>query len=106
MKNEPKQEPDAVVIGGGLAGLAAAPYRARAGRSVTVLERSSQLGGRAITNTLGDFHFNLGPHALYRKGAAARVLRELGIAFEGRLPPLSGYALRDGALPPVSPSPW
>ena len=38
-----------VVVGGGLAGLAAAAYLARAGRSVTVLERGGTAGGRAQT---------------------------------------------------------
>lgn len=106
MKNGASGEAEVIVVGGGLAGLAAATYLARAGRAVTVLERSSQLGGRAITNKLGEFYFNLGPHALYRKGAAAKVLRELGVDFDGKLPPVSGYALRDGALHFVSQSPW
>jgi len=96
---------DAIVVGGGLAGLAAATYLARAGRVVTVLERSSQLGGRAITNDLGGYLFNLGPHAVYRKGAGAKVLRELGIAYEGRVPSASAYAIGGGALRFLSQNP-
>jgi monoamine oxidase len=38
---------DAVVAGGGLAGLVAARDLARAGRSVVLLEGSNRLGGRA-----------------------------------------------------------
>ncbi|HZO29272.1 MAG TPA: FAD-dependent oxidoreductase [Chloroflexota bacterium] len=79
---------DVVVIGGGLAGLTAAAFLARAGRSVTVLERSSHLGGRATTQAEDGFSFNLGPHALYRVGAAARILGELGVSYTaGRLRP-------------------
>ena len=97
---------DAVVIGGGLAGLAAATYLARAGRPVVVLERSSQPGGRAMTTQAGEFSFNLGPHALYKKAAGIAVLRELGIPWTGKQPPLSGNVIREGALHRVSYSPW
>jgi phytoene dehydrogenase-like protein len=105
MRNGTQPHTDAVVIGGGLAGLAAATYLARGGRSVTVLERSGAPGGRAMTNELNGFRFNLGPHALYRKGPAARVLRELGVAYNGGAPSNSGYAIRDGRLHTVSQSP-
>jgi phytoene dehydrogenase-like protein len=105
MKNGTHEAIDVAVVGGGLAGLTAAAYLGRAGRSVVVLERSSQPGGRAITNDLGGFRFNLGPHALYRKGAAARVLGELGVAYQGKVPPASGYGVRNGALVSISDSP-
>src|SRR5262249_57979689 len=57
---------DVAVVGGGLAGLAAAAYLGRAGRKVTLFERSRSLGGRAATHENGGFRFNIGPHALYR----------------------------------------
>ena len=78
------------VVGGGLAGLTAANYLARAGFSVTLFEKSSAVGGRAKTDVERGFHFNLGPHALYGGGAAIRILRELGIKFQGRRPAASG----------------
>ena len=40
---------DAIVVGGGHNGLVAANYLARAGRSVLILERGSQLGGAAVS---------------------------------------------------------
>jgi phytoene dehydrogenase-like protein len=50
-----------------------------------------------MTETRSGFQFNLGPHALYAKGAGARILGELGIEFSGRVPALSGgYALAGG----------
>jgi phytoene dehydrogenase-like protein len=88
-----------VVVGGGLAGLTAGLYLARAGRQVTVLEKASEVGGRAATHVKGGFSMNLGPHALYLGGAARRVLDEIGVDPPGRVPPVSGgFALRDGRL--------
>lgn len=82
------------VIGGGLAGLTAALYAARAGSSVVVYERTSELGGRAKTREEGGFCFNMGPHALYRTGEASRVLAELGVRVDAEPPALSGAAAR------------
>src|SRR3954451_8547668 len=82
-----------VVVGGGLAGLAASIYLARAGKSVTIFERRRYLGGRAVTHIRRGFRFNLGPHALYRTGGAARVLRELGVPIRGGIPKVADTAL-------------
>ena len=82
-----------VIVGGGLAGLAASIYLARGGRTVTVFEKRQYLGGRAITHLRHGFRFNLGAHAVYRNGAGARVYRELGIPVPGRPPKLKGLAL-------------
>ena len=59
---------DVMVVGGGLAGLAAATTAARQGRRVTLLEARSEAGGRARTTTQDDFLLNEGPHALYLQG--------------------------------------
>ncbi len=94
---------DVVVVGGGLAGLTTATLLARAGYAVTLIEQSQHLGGRAITQNAKGFHFNLGPHGLYRAGQAANILHELGVSFTGKTPTLGGsYAIRQGkpfALP-------
>ncbi|HEX8746520.1 MAG TPA: FAD-dependent oxidoreductase [Pyrinomonadaceae bacterium] len=82
---------DAVVVGGGLAGLVAAAELAGAGLKTLLLEKSGHAGGRAITQEqAGGYLFNLGPHALYRKGAAQKILRELGVKWTGALPPTKG----------------
>jgi phytoene dehydrogenase-like protein len=88
---------DAIIVGGGLAGLAAATFVARSGQRVLLLERSHALGGRAQTTFRDGFSLNLGPHALYRGGAGIEVLRELGINPAGGVPSTSGaFAIRDG----------
>ncbi len=85
-----------VVVGGGIAGLASAIYLARGGRTVTVFEKRRYLGGRAVTHLRHGFRFNLGPHAFYRAGYGAGVLRELGIPIRGGSPRGSGFALDGG----------
>lgn len=85
-----------VIVGGGLAGLAAAIYLARGGRTVTVFEKRRYLGGRAITQLRHAFRFNLGAHAFYRAGAGASVLRELGVPVRGAVPKPKAIALLDG----------
>lgn len=96
---------DAIVVGGGLAGLAAATYLARAGRKVTLFEQARELGGRARTRRSHDFLFNEGPHALYAAGVGARVYRELGVPYSGGTPGTGAYVVRHGRLQtfPVGP---
>lgn len=86
------------VVGGGLGGLTAAALLARGGCEVTLYERSKHLGGRAQTSDVEGFRFNLGPHALYRSGAAMRVLGSLGVKPRGGIPGGGSYALRAGRL--------
>lgn len=74
-----------VVVGGGLAGLAASIYLARGGRTVTLFEKRRVLGGRAVTTLRHGYRFNLGGHGFYRDGLAAKVYRELGIPVRGGL---------------------
>lgn len=82
-----------VIVGGGIAGLAASIYLARGGRTVTVFEKRRYLGGRAVTHLRHGYRFNLGPHAFYRGGEGSRVLAELGIGVRGGVPRISGIAL-------------
>lgn len=89
-----------------MAGLTAATYLARAGRSVVLFERSHEVGGQAVSQERSGFYFNLGPHALYRAGPGLKILSELGVEFTGGIPPAGGYALHEGALHRLPVSPW
>ncbi|HMA34097.1 MAG TPA: FAD-dependent oxidoreductase [Chloroflexia bacterium] len=84
--NTQQAETGVVVVGGGLAGLSAAGYLARAGVPVTLFEQAAGLGGRAATQQYADYCFNRGIHALYPGGAAAQVLQELGVTYGGHRP--------------------
>ncbi len=95
----PTEPVDVIVVGAGLAGLSAASFAARAGASVAVLDARHEIGGRARTATQGGFRFNQGPHALYRGGAGAAALRELGIRPSGRVPQVGrSFASMHGTL--------
>jgi phytoene dehydrogenase-like protein len=69
---------DVVVVGAGLAGLAAGATAARAGRRVLIVDGHSA-GGRARTDERNGFRFNQGAHALYLGGHAERVLGDVGV---------------------------
>ena len=50
-----------IVIGSGFAGLSAASFLAKEGYDVTILEKNSQLGGRARYWEKEGFKFDMGP---------------------------------------------
>lgn len=97
---------DVVIIGGGLAGYVAANYLAKKDISVLILEKAGSIGGRARTNKIKLQSFNIGPHALYKKGKAISILEELGINISGKSPKLGGVLIKDDVeyAAPLNPS--
>jgi phytoene dehydrogenase-like protein len=95
---------DAVIVGGGMAGMTVACYLARAGVDVTVFEKAPELGGRAATQNVDGFRFNRGGHALYTGGAASRVLEELGVSYEYGVPK-DTFVLQEEKLSPFPANP-
>jgi phytoene dehydrogenase-like protein len=95
-----------VVVGGGIAGLSAALYLARAGRTVTIFERRRHLGGRAVTHLRQGFRFNIGAHVLNRRGGAMLVYRELGVPVRGGRLRMPKLALGEAGLQTFPGSAW
>lgn len=97
--------PKLVVIGAGVAGLAAARRLQAAGARVTVLEREPVVGGRARTALVEGCRLELGAEFLasfYTRTLA--LIRELGLEGDLRRIPRSAATLRDGRLHPLWPS--
>jgi phytoene dehydrogenase-like protein len=83
---------DAIVIGGGVSGLVAATYLARAGKQVTLLEAHDMLGGLSAMTPFGDgYSASLGAQTLY--ALDPRVLADLKLARYGLK-----FAVRDMPL--------
>jgi len=97
-RSRPDQPKTAVVVGGGLAGAAAATILAERGVSVVLLEREPVLGGRVSgwTDRLDDgepFEMERGFHAFFRQYYNLRgLLRRFDPALQ-RLTPLTDYPI-------------
>ncbi|MEU6658425.1 protoporphyrinogen oxidase [Streptomyces sp. NPDC046821] len=75
------QAPRAVVIGGGIAGLAAAHRLLGTGAHVTVLEASGRLGGKLRAGEIAGVRVDLGAESmLARRPEAVALAREVGLA--------------------------
>ena len=72
---------DVAVVGGGIAGLAAAWTLRRMGREVALLEATDQVGGMVRTRRVGDYLIEEGPHSfLGRATPLWDLMAELGIS--------------------------
>lgn len=95
---------DVIVIGGGIAGLAAAYELHGRGVPFTLVEAAPRLGGVILTERIGGFTIDGGPDSLLvQKPAAIELCRELGLG--GRLmptrPPRTAFVVRGGRLHPL-----
>lgn len=73
---------DVLVVGGGIAGLTAAAYSAKAGCSVLVCERREKTGGLVDTFRYRGFAFDTGIRALEDSGVITPLLRSLNLSIE------------------------
>lgn len=70
---------DAVVVGGGIAGLTSAAYLAKAGRSVILFERQYKTGGLVQTFERDGVYFDGGLRSIENSGIVFPMLKQLGI---------------------------
>jgi len=71
-----------VIVGGGIAGLTAAVYSARAGQKTVLIERNPDFGGLVSTFKRDGYQFEAGVRALESAGIIIPMLEELGIDLE------------------------
>ncbi len=97
--------PDTLIIGGGISGLSAAYYLAKAGAGATIVDPRPRLGGVIQTEHVDGCTLEAGPDSfLAIKPAAVELIRELGLRDQ-----LIGsndhlritYVRRDGRLVPL-----
>jgi phytoene dehydrogenase-like protein len=90
---------DAIVIGGGIAGLGIAGLMQGRGMKTLLLEKSSMSGGRAKTRELpGGWRLDSGIHCVDNgdKSACADLLKRIGVTFEWTRP-MQGMGMYDGS---------
>ncbi|MGZ4617786.1 MAG: phytoene desaturase family protein [Frankiaceae bacterium] len=92
-----------VVIGGGVAGLAAAARLAAAGHRVTLLEQAPEVGGKLGVHQHAGFTFDTGPSLLTMPEVFQELFAATGDPLDRVLPlrrldPLASYRWPDGTL--------
>jgi oxygen-dependent protoporphyrinogen oxidase len=95
---------DVAIIGGGIAGLAAAYELRQRGVRAALFEASPRLGGVILTEHRDGWVIDGGPDSLLvQKPGAVALCRELGLGdrLVPMLPPRTAYVMRDGTLYPL-----
>lgn len=96
MSNCATEDVEAVIIGAGMAGLAAADELRRAGVTFRILEARDRVGGRVATEAVDGRVIELGAQAVHTTRASTwGVIRQHGIATE---PMFMGHGARTGPL--------
>lgn len=73
---------DTIIVGGGIAGLTAAAYTARAKKNVLLIEKNEECGGLVSSFKHNGFHFEAGVRALEDAGIMTPMLEDLGIKLD------------------------
>lgn len=95
---------DAIVIGGGIAGLATAYELGRHGLSFVVLERDARPGGVVFSEDVDGFTIDAGPDSLLiQKPEGIALCREIGLGdrLVSTSPPRTAFIQRGGRLHPL-----
>ena len=70
---------DAIIVGAGMAGLTAAAFLARAGKSVLLCEKENNCGGLVNSFERDGFIYDGGIRAMENSGVLFPMLRSLGL---------------------------
>ncbi|MFE0809137.1 protoporphyrinogen oxidase [Streptomyces sp. NPDC058848] len=99
----PEDAGQVVVVGGGIAGLAAAHRLLERGARVTVLEASDRVGGKLLAGEIAGVRVDLGAESmLARRPEAVGLAREVGLADRLQPPATASASLwTRGALRPM-----
>lgn len=89
---------DVVVVGGGMAGLSAAAFCAKAGRTVLLCEKGEVLGGLVNSFSRKGFTFDAGIRAIEDSGIVQPMLKSLGIHVDFVKSPVS-LGIGDKVIP-------
>jgi phytoene dehydrogenase-like protein len=85
----PENRYNAIIVGGGIAGLTSAAYLSREGHKVLLIEKNSECGGLVNSFSRDGFHFDAGVRALEDAGIIFPMLKDLGIQLEVVKSPVS-----------------
>lgn len=85
MEKESQDAAQVIVIGGGLAGLAATCVLAARGHQVTLLEKNEWFGGKAAVHEAEGYRFDMGPTILTLPSVLKRIFSEAGRDLEDYL---------------------
>jgi len=89
VENKNSNSYDAIVAGGGIAGLTSAVFLARSGQKVLIIEKNKELGGLVNSFSRDGFQFEAGVRALEDAGIIFPMLKDLGIELEVVKSPVS-----------------
>lgn len=93
---------DLVVVGGGMAGLTASAFAAKAGHSVLLCDKEATLGGLIHSFVRDGFTWDAGIRALENSGIIFPMLESLGISVDFVRSPVS-LGMEDRVIPVESP---
>ncbi|TVP86095.1 MAG: NAD(P)/FAD-dependent oxidoreductase [Acholeplasmataceae bacterium] len=88
MMNNPRRY-DAVIVGGGIAGLTAASYLSKYGYMSIVLEQQDIMGGLINSFDYQGFHFDGGIRSIESSGVLIPMIRDLGLDLDFRRSPVT-----------------
>jgi phytoene dehydrogenase-like protein len=80
MNNADQKRYDAIIVGGGLAGLTSAVFLSQAGKKILLIEKNAEFGGLVNSFERDGFVFDAGARAIL--GVVLAMLKDLNLDIE------------------------